>query len=107
MFFSQGAEAPSLQGLCQVLDRQGTMLVLSCQVDFGSSGSPVFSMDDGTPRIVSVISAKAEAEGREVSLGTELGDALTLLREELSADPVRMSLIAGDRRDTGAKFVKP
>jgi len=101
------SEAPSLQGLCEVLDRQDTMLELSCQVDFGSSGSPVFSMEDGTPRIVSVISAKAEAEGREVSLGTELGDALTLLREELSADPVRMSRIAGDRRDTGANFVQP
>ena len=101
------SEAPSLQGMCSVLDRQTRMLVLSCRVDFGSSGSPVFSFAGGGPRIVSVISAKAEAEGREVSLGTELDETLTLLRAELETNAVRNTLDAGTRRETGAKFIRP
>ncbi len=101
------SEAPSLQGLCQILAKEHRMLVLSCQVDFGSSGSPVFSFVDGEPRIVSVISAKAQAMGREVSLGAELGDSLDILRQALAGDSVRLTLDAGVRRDTGAKFITP
>lgn len=106
------SEAPGLQEMCEVLSQQNGMLVLSCAVDFGASGSPVFSFaDDGTPRIVSVVSAKAEAGGRPVSLGTALQGPLTILQAQLgtSVDPgaglERMT--AGSRRDTGAKFVKP
>ena len=36
------AEAPSLQEVCHVLARQSGSLVLSCSVDFGSSGAPIF-----------------------------------------------------------------
>ncbi|MBP0484366.1 trypsin-like serine peptidase [Sagittula salina] len=106
------SEAPSLQDLCTVLVEQEGMLVLSCEVDFGASGSPVFSFDeDGAPRIVSVISAKAEADGRKVSLAVDLLAPLRDLRSMLAVaqDPgsglERMP--AGSRRDTGAKFVKP
>jgi V8-like Glu-specific endopeptidase len=56
------AEAPSLQDACHVLGRQGGVLVLSCDVDFGSSGAPIFSIHDGVAKVVSVISAKAEME---------------------------------------------
>lgn len=101
------SEAPSLQGLCQILAKESRMLVLSCHVDFGSSGSPVFSFVDGEPRIVSVISAKAQAMGREVSLGTELDESINTLRQQLTEDSVRLSLDAGVRRETGAKFIKP
>nr|WP_084513978.1 trypsin-like peptidase domain-containing protein [Salipiger mucosus] len=101
------SEAPSMQDLCDVLDRQGDMLVLSCTADFGSSGSPVFSFETGTPRIVSVISAKAEAGGQPVSLGTGLEEALPWLLGQLEHDDVRDPISAGMRRDTGAKFIKP
>lgn len=104
------AEAPSLQDACEVLARQSGMLILSCAVDFGASGSPVFNYaEDGTPRIVSVISAMARAGERAVSLGTGLTVPLPALRAALrdsggsgaGPDPMR----AGVRRDTGAKFV--
>nr|WP_089883774.1 trypsin-like serine protease [Citreimonas salinaria] len=104
------ADAPSLQDACEVLARQQGMLILSCPVDFGASGSPVFHYaEDGTPRIVSVISAMARAGERAVSLGTSLAAPLPALRAALEArtgsgagpDPMR----AGMRRDTGAKFV--
>ncbi len=104
------AEAPSLQDACAILGRQRGMLILSCSVDFGASGSPVFHYAaDGTPRIVSVISAMARAGERPVSLGTGLATPLPALRAALATkggsgagpDPMR----AGMRRDTGAKFV--
>ena len=61
------------------------MLVMSCDVDFGASGAPVFVLEHGEPRLVSVISAMAEVEGRKVSLGTPLADPLRVLRAKLDA----------------------
>ena len=106
------SEAPSLQETCAVISLQEDILVLSCSVDFGASGSPVFSFGaDGTPRIVSVVSAKATAEGRPVSLGTALQDPLAVLRARMAEDSdpgVGLEpMTAGSRRETGAKFVKP
>lgn len=110
------SEAPSLQQVCAVMARQQGVLVMSCDVDFGSSGAPIFSFKDGTPRIVSVVSAKAEVHGDRVALGTDLTGPLAELRAELdagkgyalglppSADRV---VVGGLRNDTGAKFIKP
>ncbi|MBS0125760.1 trypsin-like serine peptidase [Thetidibacter halocola] len=106
------SEAPNLQETCEVISRQDGILVLSCEVDFGASGSPVFSFaDDGRPRIVSVVSAKATADGTPVSLGTALLEPLNEVRAllETAENPGAglERLDAGTRRDTGAKFVKP
>lgn len=110
------AEAPSLQDLCTILDARRGVLVTSCTVDFGSSGAPIFAMNNGKPEIVSVVSAKADIAGANVSLGTSLAAPLSLLRAELvsgkgvfqttSAIAPRLSVGEG-RMSTGAKFVKP
>lgn len=110
------AETPALQETCHVLARQFGTLVLSCSVDFGSSGAPVFVTEDGVSRIVSVVSAKAELEDRQVALATalegplqELIAAYEALPEILVAPtPVIRRLHFGQSRDgTGAKFVRP
>ncbi|WP_239059807.1 serine protease [Ruegeria sp. PrR005] len=110
------AEAPSLQRLCPVMARQQGVLVMSCDVDFGSSGAPVFSFDGDHPRIVSVVSAKAEVEGARVALGSSLGETLVLLKAGLEnpapAAPgtlprVNRSTPGGTGTVSGAKFVKP
>lgn len=110
------SEAPSLQEVCAVMARQEGVLVMSCNVDYGSSGAPVFSFATGSPQIVSVVSAKAEVEGIQVALGTSLDEPLSLLRAELAAGAgfnngpapqVNRVIVGGARRDTGAKFVKP
>ena len=99
------SEAPSLERSCQVLDRGGDILVLSCDVDFGASGSPVFEMGEGGPRVVSVISAKAESQGRKIALGVGIETALPILKAELGLDrPGKVRLLSGGG---GAKFVKP
>lgn len=110
------SEAPALQQVCDVMARQEGVLVMSCDVDFGSSGAPIFTFEGDRPRIVSVVSAKAEVEGARVALGTQLDQPLAQLRAELaaghtigSASPAAIKRLAvGTRRnDTGAKFVKP
>lgn len=109
------AEAPSLQEVCSVLSRQEGVLVTSCSVDFGSSGAPIFVIEDGEAQIVSVVSAKAEVRGEQVSLGTALGQPLAELQAELVAGRAvylgskqgERRVRAGERSGTGAKFVSP
>jgi len=78
------AESPSLQETCNVLGRDPSVLVLSCQVNFGASGSPIFVIKDGRPLIASIISAKAEWKDRRVSLGASLGRPLLKLMDQLA-----------------------
>jgi len=107
------AEAPSLQQVCHVLDQSPDVLVLSCNVDFGSSGAPIFTMQDGVARIVSVVSAKADVEGEKVALGTSLEGPLAVLRTEMAKGNPVTALRGGTVRilsggtGGGAKFIKP
>jgi len=122
------ADAPSLQDSCHVLGRQPGVLVLSCLVDFGSSGAPVFTMRDGRPEIVSVISAKAELDHELVALGTAMEQPLTELRAAFAASTTNFRRIdagaglanaagagalpsignrIGATRAGGAKFLRP
>jgi V8-like Glu-specific endopeptidase len=104
------SEAPSLQELCTVLAQQDGVLVTSCSVDFGSSGAPIFIVAGGRPRIVSVVSAKAEVDGAAVSLGTSLGAPLARLQAEWVARKDALTprvRVGAMRHETGAKFVKP
>lgn len=107
------ADAPSLQEVCTVLGQKPRMLVLSCDVDFGSSGAPIFSVVDGVPYVVSVVSAKAEVDGKQVALGTSLAVPLADLQAQLAADqgvfqrlqPPVQALSA--QTGGGAKFLRP
>ncbi|WP_296763337.1 trypsin-like peptidase domain-containing protein [Sediminimonas sp.] len=110
------AEVPSLEQVCSIMWRETGVLVMSCDVDFGASGAPVFSFRDGRARIVSVVSAKADLGSNKVALGSDLGAGLELLRGQLGAQR-RHFLRAGDdaaeggagRDGTagGAKFIRP
>ena len=110
------ADAPSIQEVCAIMARQQGVLIMSCDVDFGSSGAPIFSFSGGVPRIVSVVSAKAEVEGQRVALGTSLNEQLSLLQGMLKrgagynlapAPNVNRQAVGDSRRNTGAKFVRP
>ena len=110
------ADAPSLQEMCGVMGQQEGVLIMSCSVDFGSSGAPIFSFGSEGVRIVSVVSAKAEVRGTKVALGTQLQEPLDRLKAQLAAgdgvflhaspDSNRVTP-GGVQRDTGAKFVRP
>jgi protease YdgD len=106
-------EAPSIQESCEVLAGRRDALILTCNVDFGSSGAPVFSFRDGVARVVSVISAKAEVDGQKVALAVPLAEALTALqaaladgRQGVPAGSGGVSVLSGGNGG-GAKFIKP
>ncbi|WP_422075163.1 trypsin-like serine peptidase [Tranquillimonas rosea] len=110
------ADRPALQEVCHVLGERDAVLVLSCSVDFGSSGAPVFVIEGERARIVSVVSAKARMGERKVSLGSALHPALEELKALMAqGDGVfrriqptvrRMSKDAA-KADSSAKFVRP
>lgn len=76
-YTQQHATHVRLKRSCSVLARKSRTLVMSCLVDFGASGSPVLEMRPGQPpRLVSVMSAKAEVGRRQVSIGTALDATL-------------------------------
>jgi len=92
-YSKERADVPSLQKICRVLGRDPAVLVLSCKVTFGASGSPIFVMENGVPRIASVVSAKAEWKSREVALGASLGRPLQELIKRLDANENAFSRI--------------
>jgi len=107
------AEAPALQEVCTVLGQEQGMVVMSCDVDFGSSGAPVFIVSGGITRIVAVVAAKGELDGMNVAIGTVAEQPLAILRAALGENsfqttaPGNVRVIAGgERADTGAKFIR-
>jgi len=103
------ADAPSLQEVCAVLGQQRGYVVMTCDVNFGSSGAPVFTMQNGIAQIVSVVSVMAQINERKVSLGTALSDELAALIASIDTPRIETGRVLnlGERSNTGAKFVRP
>ena len=106
------SEVASLEEGCSVLHADGGVLVTSCEAGHGASGAPILTLGEGEAgagtgaRIVSVISARAMADGRPVALGADLGRVLEPLiaRIDAEGDPAGEG---GARGPGGAKFVRP
>ena len=60
------SDAPSRQRACEVLEAARGLVVMSCDVVPGSSGSPVFAMRQGRPRIVALVSAMGACSAMDV-----------------------------------------
>ena len=92
------SEVPSLQEPCHLLGRQGTILLLSCSANFGTSGAPVFVETDGTWELVSVITSITRWNEQAVSLGAPLGAPLDILMRQLrETNAVFKSVKPGER----------
>lgn len=102
-------DVPSLEPSCSVLTRDADVMVLSCEVDFGASGAPIFMTVGNERRIVSVISAKAEWQNQPVALAAVLEGELAVLvaafRQTVPVDGLTVGQATGE--GTGARFVRP
>ena len=107
------SEAASLQDACSVLGTEGRIAVLDCPVDFGASGAPVFRDTAYGSEVVSVISAKAEMNGKPIAIAVPVEGVLPDLMAQLdrasraAAPGARMiSGVRSGRGTGGARFLK-
>ena len=81
------SEAALREEGCRVLDRDDRILVLSCSVDFGASGAPVFVRTATGLQIVSVISAMSYWNDRPIALAVTVESGLEFLKREFNRAP--------------------
>ncbi|SOH95207.1 V8-like Glu-specific endopeptidase [Monaibacterium marinum] len=82
-------EAPSIQEPCETIAVQDRFVVMDCDVTFGASGSPVFTVRNGRARISSVVSAIGRRGGdQQVAYGAAI--------DEGALDSVLTDIVHGD-----------
>ncbi|WP_316014898.1 trypsin-like serine peptidase [Roseobacter sp. HKCCA0434] len=69
-------EAPSIQEPCETIAVEDRFIVMDCDVTYGASGSPVFTVRNGRARISSVVSAIGTRRGgqQRVAYGAAIDD---------------------------------
>jgi hypothetical protein len=95
------SEAASMQDACVVLGTEGRIAVLDCPVDFGASGAPVFRDTAYGSEVVSVISAKAEMNGKPIAIAVPVEGILASLMAQL--DRLSRAAAPGSRTISGAR----
>ncbi|QIK41594.1 trypsin-like serine peptidase [Pontivivens nitratireducens] len=82
-------EAPSIQEPCDTIAVEDRFVVMDCDVTFGASGSPVFTVRNGRARISSVVSAIGMRGGdQQVAYGAAI--------DEGALDSVLTDMVHGD-----------
>lgn len=124
-------EALSWQRRCKVVGREDRLIAFDCDVSFGASGAPVLDRSGYRARIVSIVSAGGEMDGKAIAFGMELpeqvdrlktalrkgealsvadgqgGDATGLAPSGMPGKPGRRILLNEDGGTGGARFVSP
>lgn len=122
-------EALSWQRVCKVVGREDRLIAFDCDVTYGASGAPVLDRSGYRAKIVSIISAGGEMDGKPISFGMELpervdrlkaalrkGDALSVAKFDASVGlapsglpgkPGKRIILNGGNGTGGARFVSP
>jgi protease YdgD len=77
-------DALSLQRTCNILAQSRGLYDFDCDITFGSSGAPVFALDGGRKRIVSVVSSMTQGRKRKTGHGMSLLDIVPQLKRKLA-----------------------
>jgi len=106
------AEALSRQRQCNLMGEHEDVLMIDCNVTFGSSGAPVFSKVGGRGRILALVSGGGNYRGRQVAFGMKLPQRVAELKAQLRRNPVaapdrriKRIRVGGGGSAGGAKFV--
>ena len=79
------SNVPSIQEVCRIRDRRQSVIEINCDLTFGSSGAAVLVIDDGVPRIISIVSAGSRWRGNIRVFTPLLKDVLEPLKAQFSA----------------------
>ena len=79
------AETAQVEEACEMSARPEGVFVTTCQAGFGTSGAPVVQIQQGLPRVVSVVSAMAKANGQPVSLAVGVSSVLPALTSAIGS----------------------
>jgi V8-like Glu-specific endopeptidase len=105
-YASGRTDAPALEADCGVLDARGASVTMDCLSAPGASGSPILTLSQGRPAVVSVISGGATWRGRKVTIAAGVGPELAGLMAAIGP-PARPFGREGARGAGGAKFLSP
>lgn len=109
------AEYASIEEGCEILDRQGSVRSLNCEVVSGASGSPVLRVNQGRAEVVAVMSASGQSRGEDISLAVTLDEHLATLMalyQAVATGPVGgttsfINPTTNARDGIGARFIRP
>ena len=102
------SEVPALEDGCKMTHARAEALHYTCDIDFGSSGAPVFVMTAQGPKIASVMSSGTTHGSRDIALGVPMGPAVAgLIRELQTSNPTSRFVRVGGaaRRASSSKRV--
>jgi V8-like Glu-specific endopeptidase len=81
------AYAPSIERRCAAERREGPVMLLSCEVKTGASGSPVFFDGPDGAKLVAIVSAQTRSAQGSRALAIAVEPALSRLRALLPLEP--------------------
>ncbi|MEP5155076.1 trypsin-like peptidase domain-containing protein [Planktotalea sp.] len=106
-------EQMSWQRACNILQRDRGLVIMDCDVTYGSSGSAIFARENGRYRVLSLTSAIGLSNGKRVAFGMELGARVESLKQQLRNAPVRRSTAekritvdSSSRQTSQARFLR-
>jgi protease YdgD len=118
MSYGRGrAQAMSWQPRCSVMRQNRQLWEFDCDTTFGSSGAPVFAMEDGNIRILSLVSGNWQTQaGENRTIGMKLSPIVGSLGYRQATTPsvvprvssgAKRITVGQNRPANGAKFLKP
>lgn len=81
-------EVPALEDGCKMFERYKEALLYTCDVDFGASGAPVFTITTAGPKIASVMSGSGGENVDEFAVGAPMGAAVDRMVRQLQTTNV-------------------
>lgn len=71
--------APSIQTDAEIISRRGNIMLMNLAVTFGASGSPILDGSGNEKRLIGIVSASSNSNGRRIALTVPIEQAVKRL----------------------------